>query len=509
MALLEMRGITKQFGSVVANRSVDLSVEAGSIHALLGENGAGKTTLMNILYGLYQADSGEILWEGRQVRFREPGEAISHGIGMVHQHFMLVRNMTVLQNIILGLKPAGYPLVNPRQVGEELMQLSQQYGLLVDIHKRIDQLSVGEQQRVEILKALYRRARLLILDEPTAVLTPQETKELFATLRRLRDAGCSTILISHRLTEIMEVSDQVTVLRDGSKVADVNAADCTESQLSRLMIGREISLERTSRTSAVVEQVILEVRDLTLRERGKTPLLQNVSFQVHGGEILGIAGVDGNGQGYLAEMICGIRRQNGASIQYDGRFIDRLNVQQRFRMGISYIPDDRHRDGLILDADVQDNLVLRTYRDPAFSSHGILRRQKIASYAADAMGKYDIRAESAQTRVGNLSGGNQQKIILARELGAKPKLLVAMQPTRGLDIGASAYVHDQLSACRDSGSGVLLISTDLEEIVALSDRIAVMFGGRIMGILENTPDLKTETIGLLMGGRTLEEVRGR
>ena len=503
-----MRGITKHFGSVIANRNVDLTVEAGSIHALLGENGAGKTTLMNILYGLYQADGGEILWEGRPVRFREPGEAIAHGIGMVHQHFMLVRNMTVLQNIILGLRPAGYPLVNGKQVGAELAELSKQYGLVVDMQKRVDQLSVGEQQRVEILKALYRRARLLILDEPTAVLTPQETRELFTTLRRLRDAGCSTILISHRLTEIMEVSDRITVLRDGCKVADADAAGCSERELSHWMIGRELNLPRREHAESAAEAV-LEVQDLSLRERGKSaPLLEHISFQVRSGEILGIAGVDGNGQGHLAELICGIRRQNGSSIRYRGQYIDRLNVRQRFALGISYIPDDRHRDGLILDADVQDNLMLHSYRDAPFSRRGVLNRRRMTESARAAMETYDIRAEGPHARVGNLSGGNQQKIILARELGAQPSLLVAMQPTRGLDIGASAYVHDQLAACRDSGGGVLLISTDLEEIMALSDRIAVLFGGRLMGILPNTPALKTETLGLLMGGRTLEEVRG-
>ena len=506
MPLLEMKGITKRFGGVIANKQVNLTVEAGSIHALLGENGAGKTTLMNILYGLYQADEGTILWDGKPVQFRTPQDAIAQGIGMVHQHFMLVRTLTVLQNIILGLKPEGYPVMKTSTIAESLKALSQQYGLLVDMNQVISQLSVGEQQRVEILKALYRKAKLLVLDEPTAVLTPQETQELFVVLRALRDSGCSIILISHRLAEIMQISDHISVLRGGELVSTVETAHCTEGQLSSLMIGHTASEESLVRKPHTAGEEILKISNLSLTAKGKKHLLDHISLSVHRGEILGIAGVDGNGQNYLAEAICGIRRQSEDCIQYNGEWIDHLNVRQRFERGISYIPDDRHKDGLILDADVRENLALRTYRSAPLSRHGVLNRKNIASFASQAVDAYTVKTESINARVGNLSGGNQQKLIIARELSIQPSLLVAMQPTRGLDIGASAYVHEQLMQSRERGSGIILISTDLEEILALSDRIAVMFGGRIMGIVPNTDALQPETLGMLMGGHTWEEV---
>ncbi|MBU5626635.1 ABC transporter ATP-binding protein [Oscillibacter sp. MSJ-2] len=507
MELLKMKGITKEFPGVIANADVDLTVEEGQIHALLGENGAGKTTLMNILFGLYQADRGEIFWKGEPVRFRTPGEAILHGIGMVHQHFMLVRNMTVLQNIVLGLKPEGYPFLDTKKIAAQLSEVSQRYGLIVDVNKKIEQLSVGEQQRVEILKALYRNAKLLVLDEPTAVLTPQETRELFAILRSLKADGHSIILISHHLAEIMEVSDRITVLRDGRNVATVETGACTESQLSQMMIGRELHTDTVERTAMEPGEATLSIRGLSLSGSRGTPLLDGIDLEVRRGEIVGVAGVDGNGQGYLAETICGIRRQSGGSILYQGKDIAKSGIRERFRMGISYIPDDRHRDGLVLDADVKDNLLLRSYYAAPNAKHGIFQRRQIESSTAAAMEKYDVRAPGLSARVGNLSGGNQQKIILAREIGVEPQLLIAMQPTRGLDIGASEYVHEQLIACRNSGKSVLLISTDLEEIMKMSDRIAVIFSGKIMGVLKNTPDLSVETIGLLMGGHKLEEVR--
>lgn len=507
MALLEMKGITKRFPGVVANENVNISVEEGEILALLGENGAGKTTLMNILFGLYQADEGEILWKDKQVRFSEPGEAIAHGIGMVHQHFMLVRNMTVLQNIVLGLKPEGYPLLDKKKIAQRLQEVSQRYGLIVDVDKKIEQLSVGEQQRVEILKALYRNAKLLVLDEPTAVLTPQEARELFSILRSLKADGHSIILISHHLSEIREVSDRITVLRDGRNVATVETQSCTDAQLSQMMIGRELHVQAPQREATNKGEVLLELQDVSLSKGRSAPLLSHIDLEVRQGEILGIAGVDGNGQGHLAEIICGIQRQSGGSILYHGTELRPLSVRERFHLGISYIPDDRHRDGLVLDADVRDNLFLRSYYAAPNAKHGVLQRKEIDQAAAQAMEQFDIRAPGVDTRVGNLSGGNQQKIILAREIGGQPELLIAMQPTRGLDIGASEYVHEQLSQCRAQGKSVLLISTDLEEILKLSDRIAVIFAGQINGVLENTPDLSAETIGLLMGGQKLEEVR--
>lgn len=510
MALLEMRGITKYFYGVAANDHVDLTVEEGEIHALLGENGAGKTTLMNILYGLYRSDEGEICWEGKKVFFLKPQDAINCGIGMVHQHFMLVRPMTVLQNIILGMKLDGYPFIQKKEVARQIETLSRKYGLAVDVHKRIEDLSVGEQQRVEILKALFRNAKLLVLDEPTAVLTPQETEVLFAVLKSLKKDGHSVILISHKLAEIMEVTDRITVLRDGKNVETLVTSECTESLLSQLMIGRQIRTDRIEYETKPAEELVLEIDDLTLKNpNGSKPYLDHVSLQIHAGEILGIAGVDGNGQNYLAEFICGIRRQNSKAVLFKGRHIDKLNVRQHFNLGIAYIPDDRHRDGLVLDKNVKENLILRNYKTAAISKFGVIDDKKVTRFAEKSIKDFTIRVHSPAERAGNLSGGNQQKIILAREIAEIPDLLVAMQPTRGLDIGASGYVRNCMQSLREQGKGVLLISTDLDEIMQVSDRIAVMYEGRIMGIVENTGDLKPETLGLMMGGRTIEEVMAK
>ena len=509
MALLEMRNITKSFAGVAANDDVSLTVQEGSVHALLGENGAGKTTLMNILYGLYQAESGKIFWEGKEVQFAEPKEAIEQGIGMVHQHFMLVRNMTVLQNIILGLRPKGYPFIDLKAISEELTSISEKYGLVIDIQKRIDELSVGEQQRVEILKTLYRKAKLLILDEPTAVLTPQETGELFGVLRSLCRDGHSVILISHRLAEIMDVSDEITVLRDGKSIATLKTAACTKEELSRLMIGCDLKQEAVVHRTDPAEEEILGVRDLTLAGSGEKPLLDHVNLAVRRGEILGIAGVDGNGQNYLAEVICGIRTLNDKkqdALFYKGKSMERWSIKRRYLEGISYIPDDRHRDGLVLDSDVKDNYILRDYNTPRFSLRGVLKKGVIEESVQEAVERFDIHTKGIQERVGNLSGGNQQKIILSREIRDEAELLIAMQPTRGLDIGAASFVHDRLIEMRKNRKGILLISTDLDEIMKLSDRIAVIFEGRIMGILPNTEELSIEMIGLMMGGHPMEEV---
>lgn len=507
MAMLEMKGITKYFYGVAANDHVDLSVEEGEIHALLGENGAGKTTLMNILYGLYRYDEGEIWWEGKKVLFLEPQDAIGCGIGMVHQHFMLVRPMTVLQNIILGMRLDGFPFIKKKEVAKQIEELSQKYGLAVDVNKKIEDLSVGEQQRVEILKALYRKAKLLVLDEPTAVLTPQETGILFDVLRSLKADGHSIILISHKLAEIIEITDKITVLRNGKKIETLPTAECTESLLSQLMIGRQLRKEKVHYEKKPEESVILDVNGLTIKNpEGGKPYLDQITFQLHAGEILGIAGVDGNGQNYLAEMICGIRHQNSKSVLFKERYIDKLNVRQHFEMGISYIPDDRHRDGLVLGCTVKDNMILRNYRTQKISHFGVIDEKKAESFAVEAIQKFNIRANGPDDRTGYLSGGNQQKIILAREIDESPDLLVAMQPTRGLDIGASGYVRGCMQDIRNRGKGVILISTDLDEIMQISDRIAVMYEGKIMGIVENTDDLKAETLGLMMGGRAIEEV---
>lgn len=507
MALLEMKGITKIFYGIPANDHIDLSVEKSEIHALLGENGAGKTTLMNILYGLYRCDEGEIWWNGVKQDFQKPLDAIACGIGMVHQHFMLVRPMTVLQNIILGMKVESYPFIKKKDIAEKIKALSQKYGLAVDVDKRIDELSVGEQQRVEILKALYRNAKLLVLDEPTAVLTPQETELLFSVLKSLKEDGHSIILISHRLAEIMEITDKITVLRSGKKIDTLTTAKCTEALLSQLMIGRQIRTDKIEYAEKPRPEHVLDVRGLTLKNpNGGKNLLDQVSFCLHCGEILGVAGVDGNGQNYLAEFLCGIRRQDSQCVSFKNQYIDRLNVRQHFELGIAYIPDDRHRDGLILDKSISDNLILRDYRTPKISKYGVVNEKNVLDFARDAIEKFDIRVHGPGERAGNLSGGNQQKIILAREIGDSPDLLIAMQPTRGLDIGASSYVRTCMQNLRDRGKGVLLISTDLDEIMQVSDRIAVMYEGKIMGIVENSAELKAETLGLMMGGRPVEEV---
>ena len=507
MALLEMKGITKYFYGTAANDHVDLTVGESEIHALLGENGAGKTTLMNILYGLYRSDEGEIWWKGEQRFFQKPQDAIACGIGMVHQHFMLVRPMTVLQNIILGMKLEGFPLIKEKKVTGQIEALCEKYGLAVDVHKRIEELSVGEQQRVEILKALYRNAKLLVLDEPTAVLTPQETDVLFSILKSLKADGHSIILISHRLAEIMQITDRITVLRSGRKIDTLNTAQCTEAQLSQLMIGRQIRTDKIEYEKKPQPEHVLKVTDLTLANpHSSKPYLDHISFCLHAGEILGIAGVDGNGQNYLAEFLCGIRRQNSRSVLFKQKYVDKLNVRQHFELGIAYIPDDRHRDGLILDKSVKENLILRDYRTPKISKFGVIDEKRAEKFVQDAISGFGIRVHGSGERAGNLSGGNQQKIILAREIGDDPELLIAMQPTRGLDIGASGYVRTCMQELRDRGKGVLLISTDLDEIMQVADRIAVMYEGKIMGIIENTPELKAETLGLMMGGRSAGEV---
>lgn len=507
MELLEMHGIVKKFPGVLANDHVDLTVKRGEILALLGENGAGKSTLMNILYGLYTPDEGEIYWQGHAVAFQSPEEAIADGIGMVHQHFMLVQKMTVLQNIILGLKPKGYPLLKTSQVASEIRDLSEKYGLQVDPDAVIQDLSVGQQQRVEILKALYRGAKLLILDEPTAVLTPQETRELFKMLCVLRDEGQSMILISHRLSEIMEISDRITILRDGRQVQTVLTAETNQQELSKFMIGREMRAGSMDLPQIDRREPLLQVRNICLEEGKTKKVLDQVSFDLYPGEVLGIAGVDGNGQRELAEVLVRIRKQTEGQVFLNGESIENLGIRKRNRLGIAYIPDDRHKDGLAITESVRDNLLLRQYNKKPFAKNGMLQFSKIESVAQNAVSAYQIKTPTTATGARFLSGGNQQKVILAREMMNTPRLIVACQPTRGLDIGASEYVRDQLVECCRRGGSVILISTDLEEILMMSHRIAVMYEGKNMGILQNDKNLQVETIGLLMGGNRLEEIK--
>ena len=508
MALLEMNQICKAFSGVYANDHVDLTVEKGEIHALLGENGAGKTTLMNILFGIYSADSGQILWKGQPVRFASPKDAIAAGIGMVQQHFSLVRKMTVLDNIILNLRDNRFVL-DRKQARQRVRALAEKYGLTVDPDAQVDSLSVGEQQRVEILKALYRDVELLILDEPTGVLTPQETAQFFEVLRALQKEGYGIIIITHRMSEIMAISDRVTILRDGKKVAQLVTAQTQPDELSRYMIGRELKETYDVDTPPGTEP-LLSPEGVSLPRKKKGHPLHDITLELRRGEILGVAGVEGNGQKELAEIITGIQRPSAGRVMLDGADIQRETVRQRYERGVVYISDDRLNDSLVTDMDLTENLMLRDYCRPPFSHRGLLDRKAMLQAAKEKIQRYQVRSSGTSgeaTPVRLLSGGNQQKLIVAREISDRAQVVVASQPTRGLDIGATHFVRDRLVEQRNAGKGVLLISADLEEIMALSDRIAVLFGGRIVGVL-NRQEATVEQIGLLMGGVTGKEEVG-
>lgn len=505
MALLEMQQICKAFSGVYANDHVDLTVEKGEIHALLGENGAGKTTLMNILFGIYSADSGQILWKGEPVRFASPKDAIAAGIGMVQQHFSLVRKMTVLDNIILNLRDNRFVL-DRKQARQRVCVLAEKYGLTVDPDAQVGSLSVGEQQRVEILKALYRDVELLILDEPTGVLTPQETTQFFEVLRALQKEGYGIIIITHRMSEIMAISDRVTILRDGKKVAQLVTAETQPDELSRHMIGRELN-ESYDVDTPPGEETLLSLEAISLPRKKKGHPLHDITLELRRGEILGVAGVEGNGQKELAEIITGIQHPSQGRVVLDGQEIQRENVRQRYERGVVYISDDRLNDSLVTDMDMTENLMLRDYCRAPFSHKGLLDRKAMLQTAKEKIQRYQVRSSGTSgeaTPVRLLSGGNQQKLIVAREIHDRAQVVVASQPTRGLDIGATEFVRDRLVEQRNAGKGVLLISADLEEIMALSDRIAVLFGGRIVGVLTRQ-EATVEKIGLLMGGITGKE----
>lgn len=505
MALLEMQQICKAFSGVYANDHVDLTVEKGEIHALLGENGAGKTTLMNILFGIYSADSGQILWKGEPVRFASPKDAIAAGIGMVQQHFSLVRKMTVLDNIILNLRDNRFVL-DRKQARQRVCALAEKYGLTVDPDAQAGSLSVGEQQRVEILKALYRDVELLILDEPTGVLTPQETAQFFEVLRALQKEGYGIIIITHRMSEIMSISDRVTILRDGKKVAQLITAETQPDELSRHMIGRELN-ESYDVDTPPGEETLLSLEGISLPRKKKGHPLHDITLELRRGEILGVAGVEGNGQKELAEIITGIQHPSQGRVVLDGQEIQRENVRQRYERGVVYISDDRLNDSLVTDMDMTENLMLRDYCRAPFSHKGLLDRKAMLQTAKEKIQRYQVRSSGTSgeaTPVRLLSGGNQQKLIVAREIHDRAQVVVASQPTRGLDIGATEFVRDRLVEQRNAGKGVLLISADLEEIMALSDRIAVLFGGRIVGVLTRQ-EATVEKIGLLMGGITGKE----
>ncbi len=495
---LAMRGIVKRFPGVLANDHVDFDVRRGEIHTLLGENGAGKSTLMKILYGLYRPDAGEILIDGEPVQIDSPGRAIELGIGMIHQHFMLVPTLTVAENVALGLASPKGPLLDLAPVARRIEELSEAYGLRVDPGAMVWQLSVGEQQRVEIIKALYRDAELLALDEPTAVLTPQEVEDLFVTLRAMAAEGHSLIFISHKLHEVLDISDRITVLRNGRLVGTVSAADATKEGLARMMVGREVVLEQV-RVPVEVGPPRLEIADVRARGDRGTEAVRGVSLQVRAGEILAIAGVSGNGQRELAEVVAGLREVTGGRVLIDGSDVTGADPGQRRALGLAYIPEERMRDGAIAQFTVAENLMLHDFDRPPFARHGFLDFAEIERHCRRLVADFDVKTPSLDTTMKSLSGGNIQKAILARELSANPKVLVASQPTRGVDIGATEYIHRRLLDQRARGTAMLLISEDLDEILALADRIAVMYEGEVMDVVDRA-EADVGRLGLLMAG---------
>lgn len=492
----ELKGITKRFPGVLANDRVDFDVRAGEIHALLGENGAGKSTLMKILYGLYHPDEGDIRLNGQTVRFHSPADALVQGIGMIHQHFMLVPTLTVTENVALGMKSG--PLLNLKEVRKRLIELSEAYGLKIEPDAYVWQLSVGEQQRVEIVKALYRGGALIILDEPTAVLTPQEANELFATLRQMREQGHALIFITHKLYEVQALCDRITVMRDGRVIDTIPNEGIEQRALARMMVGRDVQFQ-PERPEIQAGAVKLEIRQLTAQNDRDLPALREVSLTVRAGEILGIAGVSGNGQRELAECIAGLRNATGGSVLLDGQSILDMPVQQRLKAGLAFVPEERNRHGTIGSFSVSENAVLQNHDGPEFLRGPFFNFESIRRHTTNLIQRFNVKTPSPETLVKNLSGGNVQKLILARELSRRPVVLVAAQPTRGVDIGAAEYIHNVLMQQRSDGVAILLISEDLDEILALSDRIAVMYEGEIVGVVHRD-DAHMETLGLMMAG---------
>jgi simple sugar transport system ATP-binding protein len=516
---LELRGITKRFGDLVANDHIDLVVQPGEIRALLGENGAGKTTLMNVLYGLVQPDEGEILIDDRPVNVKSPRDAIAAKIGMVHQHFMLVPVFTVAENVTLGTERVRRPhtplvklgglrvpsislpsfgLIDRRRTRRDVRELSERFGLRVDPDAHVEDLAVGVQQRVEIIKALLREASVLVLDEPTAVLTPSETEDLFRIMRELRQGGRSIIFISHKLKEVQAIADNITIIRRG-KVVGERPPTTSDAELAALMVGRSVQL-RVSKTAAHPDDVVLDVDGLSVQGDQGEPLVRDLSFQVRSGEILGVAGVQGNGQTELCEAIMGLRPATG-SVRLNGRNLSHASTTDRLRAGIGYIPEDRQEDGLVSDFSVAENLVLDVYDRPPYASGIALNTNAIRDSAARLVSEYDVRTTSISTPVGTLSGGNQQKVIVAREVSRDVSLLLASQPTRGLDVGSIEFVHKQIIEQRDRRAAVVIVSSELDEIYALSDRIAVMYEGKIVGFC--SPETPEEELGLMMAGAGL------
>ncbi len=501
--MLELRGITKRFPGVVANDHVDFDLRQGEVHALLGENGAGKSTLMNILYGLYRPDEGEVVLKGKPVAFASAKDAIDRGIGMVHQHFMLIPVMTVAENIVLEIEPrkAGV-LLDYNQADERVREISTKYGLTVDPTAKVENISVGQQQRVEILKALYRGAEILILDEPTAVLTPQEAGELFAIIKSLQEGGSSIIFISHKLNEVLEIADRISVLRRGKLIDTVPREGATEEGLAKLMVGREVLL-RIEKHAPQAGDVLLQVRNLEVADDRGLPAVRDVSFSVRAGEIVGLAGVEGNGQSELIEAITGLRGASAGEVAVAGQVVTHPTARKMLDVGVGHIPEDRQRRGLVLEFTIAENIALHDYNKPPASRFGWLFPRRLIQRARGLIREFDVRGGGPQTAGGALSGGNQQKVVAAREVARDPKVLVAAQPTRGLDVGAIEYLHRRLVEERDEGRAILLVSLELDEVLSLSDRILVMYEGRIVG--EHSGDVTEDEIGLEMLGARRKE----
>jgi general nucleoside transport system ATP-binding protein len=496
--VLEMRGITKTFGPVKANDDISITLHRGEILGLLGENGAGKSTLMKILYGLYRPDSGSIFIDGEEVEIHDPKDAVSRGIGMVHQHFTLIPPLTVAENIVLGAEPRKGVSLDIEEAVKATEELSERYGLVVDPRARVVDLSVGVQQRVEILKTLYREARILVLDEPTAVLTPQETEDLFSVLKELVADGLSIIFITHKLGELLGISDRITIIRDGRVVDTVITAETDERELARLMVGRDVLL-RVEKTEMKPGEPRLAAEDLVVLSNTGARAVDEVSLEVRSGEILGIAGVDGNGQTELADALAGVRHVESGRVYLDGDDVTALGADDLQERGLAYVPEDRASKGLVQDFMLYENNSLKTYDGPPFSRWGWIFPKVMRRRAAENLRAYDVRPPDPDARAGSLSGGNQQKAILARELSGDPGVIIASQPTRGVDVGAIEFIHRQLLEQRSEGKAILLISLELEEVRSLSDRIVVIYAGRIVG--EVGPDATDEELGLLMAGR--------
>ena len=498
--VIEMLHITKDFPGIRANDDITLQLKRGEIHALLGENGAGKSTLMSVLFGLYQPDGGEIRKDGKPIKINNPNDANALGIGMVHQHFKLVEIFTVLENIMLGVEPLKNGFLDKAAAREKIVALSDKYGLMVDPDAVIEDVSVGMQQRVEILKMLYRENDILIFDEPTAVLTPQEIDELMAIMKGFAKEGKSILFITHKLDEIMQVADRCTVLRKGKCIGTVETKDTTKEELSRMMVGRDISFS-VDKKPAEVGDVVLSVKNLTVMSRiSKREAVKNVSFDVRAGEICCIAGIDGNGQTELIYALTGLEKASGGKIELCGNDFMNAKVRQRHKGEMSHIPEDRHTHGLVLDYTLEENMVLKRYLEPKFQNHGFIKRREVREYSDELIKEYDVRCgQGSLTVVRQMSGGNQQKAIVAREIDKEHELLIAVQPTRGLDVGAIEYIHKRIVADRDAGRAVLLVSLELDEVMDVSDRILVIHGGEIVGELD-PKKVSVEELGLYMSG---------